>query len=73
MQERVMIDASMVIDELDALADHHRERFNQLAPWKVRSRWFAYGAWKSTTAYRDHLLDEMGEQFGLKAWSGAAA
>jgi hypothetical protein len=68
--DRVMIDAGMVMDDLDALADRYRTRFNAQPWWRYRQRWHAYGAWKVAEAYRNNLLDQMAKQFGLSEWKG---
>ena len=67
-QERVMIDAAQVIDHLDEIADFGRKRFNSLPWWQIRSRWYAYGAWKTAETYRDALLGVMAAQFGIGTW-----
>jgi uncharacterized membrane protein len=68
--DRVMIDAGMVMDDLENLSAELRAKANACRWWQRRRRANAIAAACAFDVYAETLLDQMAAQFGLGEWKG---
>lgn len=68
--DRVMIDAGMVLADLENLSADLRAKAIACRWWQRRQRSNAIAAACAFDAYAETLLNQMAAQFGLGEWKG---